>query len=107
MSFHHREIGGTNYLEVPSKIAVSRVSRKVSLAFRVMFTMAVGTVQLQVVSCQLPAKSGEWGGNSCRLPAVSCRLSGKGGEWRLVRRKLSVVSFQWPVDEGQRLAVGG
>jgi hypothetical protein len=40
MSVHHQEIGGSTYLEAPSRIAVARVSRKVSRRFRLMFTMS-------------------------------------------------------------------
>jgi hypothetical protein len=44
MSFHHWEIEDDTCAELPLRTAVARVSRKVSLRWRVMFTM-VGTGQ--------------------------------------------------------------
>jgi hypothetical protein len=60
MSFHHREIGGSTYLDALAGIAVAHVSRKVPLRFRAMFTMPgsgqlpAGSCQLSVFSCQMP-----------------------------------------------------
>jgi hypothetical protein len=56
MSFHGWQIEGDNYPGMPSRIAVARVPRKVSLQFRAMFTMP-GSWQLSVASQELPVTS--------------------------------------------------